>query len=57
MVGGYCMMKAAMHTMVESMQKEFIADGVRINALAPGFIYSDMANGLIDTLPDKSMVG
>jgi NAD(P)-dependent dehydrogenase (short-subunit alcohol dehydrogenase family) len=43
--------KAAVHMMTKSMASEFAAENIRINAVAPGYINTDMTRGGIEN-PD-----
>ena len=43
--------KAAVHMMTKSLASELALDNIRVNALAPGYIQTDMAQGGIDN-PD-----
>lgn len=43
--------KAAVHMMTKSLASELALDGIRVNALAPGYIQTEMSQGGIDN-PD-----
>ena len=47
-LGPYSATKAAVESMVRAMSKELAPRGVRVNAVAPGYIATDMTSGLTD---------
>jgi len=48
----YCGAKAGMIGMVRAMALDFADKGVRVNAIAPGFIETDLARGIAAQEPD-----
>jgi NAD(P)-dependent dehydrogenase (short-subunit alcohol dehydrogenase family) len=42
----YCASKAAMHQMTKVMAVEWAKDNIRVNCVAPGYIMSDITEGL-----------
>lgn len=48
----YSMTKAAINSMVKSLAKEFGPSNIRVNAIAPGFILSDMNKRFFDNPED-----
>src|SRR5262249_46430633 len=42
----YCASKAAMHQMTKVMAVEWAKDNIRVNCIAPGYIMSDITEGL-----------
>ena len=54
-VGAYSVSKLALNGLTASLAREFAHDGIRVNAIAPGFVESDAArDGLSET--HKAMV-
>lgn len=51
----YCASKAGMIGMTKSMAKEYGGRGIRVNAVAPGFIETDMTAKLSDEVKNKYM--
>ena len=49
----YCSAKAGIIGLTKSLAHEYAKRGIKVNAVAPGFIASDMTNGLNDTIKDK----
>lgn len=45
---GYCGTKAAVHQMTKVMAIDLASRGIRVNAVAPGYIRTDMVQDLID---------
>ena len=41
-IGAYCAAKAAMVNFTRTLAKEWVADGIRVNALTPGTVATDM---------------
>lgn len=54
---GYCGTKAAVHHMTSVMAIDLAPHGIRVNAVAPGYIRTDMVQDLIDagTLDEKRL--
>jgi NAD(P)-dependent dehydrogenase (short-subunit alcohol dehydrogenase family) len=46
LIGLYCSSKAALHALTRVMAQEWSALGVRVNALAPGPVMTDMVRGI-----------
>lgn len=55
---GYCATKSAVHQMTRVMALELAEQGIRVNCVAPGYIRTDMVQGLIDDgrLPEAPLV-
>jgi NAD(P)-dependent dehydrogenase (short-subunit alcohol dehydrogenase family) len=49
----YSAAKSACFGMVSTLSAEFAAKGVRVNAIAPGWIYSEMTQKALDNDPDR----
>lgn len=45
---GYCASKAAVHQMTRVMSLDLAEHGIRVNAVAPGYIRTDMIRDLVD---------
>ena len=56
-IGVYSMTKAALDNMTVFLSKELMADGIRVNAVAPGLIKTDFAGPLttMDGVPPQSI--
>ena len=56
-IGVYSMTKAALDNMTVFLSKELMADGIRVNAVAPGLIKTDFAGPLtaMDGVPPESI--
>jgi NAD(P)-dependent dehydrogenase (short-subunit alcohol dehydrogenase family) len=48
----YCASKAGVHGMTRAMAVDLGADGVRCNAIAPGWIASELSEAYLASLPD-----
>lgn len=51
----YAASKAGIIGLTKSMAKELGSRGIRVNAIAPGFIETDMTAGLFDEMKDNTM--
>ncbi len=49
----YSASKTAIDGMTRAMATELSPDGIRVNAIAPGFIYSDMTAKALDSDPER----
>ncbi|MDH4563658.1 SDR family oxidoreductase [Pseudomonas sp. BN411] len=50
----YCGSKAGVHGFTRAMAVDLGRDGIRCNAIAPGWINSDLSHAYIDTQPDPA---
>ena len=48
---GYGASKAAIHQLTKMMASDLTAEGINVNAIAPGFFPSDMTDGFFDAVP------
>ncbi len=53
MFGAYAAAKSAMTSMTRTMAKEVGPDGVRVNAICPGFIFGDSVQWYLQSLADQ----
>ena len=49
----YCTTKAGIHGMTRALAVELGADAIRVNAIAPGWIETDLVKAYIASVPDK----
>ena len=50
----YCASKAGLHGLTRAIAVDHGAEGVRCNAVAPGWIDTDLNNGFIESMPDPA---
>ncbi len=50
----YCASKAGLHGLTRAIAVDHGADGVRCNAVAPGWIDTELNEGFIDSMPDPA---
>lgn len=50
----YCASKAGVHGLTRALAVDLGKDGVRCNAIAPGWINSDLSDAYIDAQPDRA---
>jgi NAD(P)-dependent dehydrogenase (short-subunit alcohol dehydrogenase family) len=55
-IGLYCSSKAALHAMTRVMAKEWAGTGVRVNAVAPGPVMTDMVRAVGDETFIQAMI-
>ena len=54
MFGAYAAAKSAMTSMTRTMAKEVGPDGIRVNAICPGFIFGDSVQWYLQSLADQN---
>ena len=54
MHAGYCASKAGLHGLTRAVAVDHGSDGVRCNAIAPGWIDTDLNEDFINTMPDPA---
>ena len=50
----YCASKAGLHGLTRAVAVDHGAEGIRCNAVAPGWIDTDLNEGFIDSMPDPT---
>jgi meso-butanediol dehydrogenase/(S,S)-butanediol dehydrogenase/diacetyl reductase len=50
----YCASKAGIHGMTRALAVDLGADGIRCNAIAPGWIASELSDSYLDSFPDPA---
>ncbi|SJM64494.1 SDR family NAD(P)-dependent oxidoreductase [Gulosibacter sp. 10] len=50
----YCAAKAGVHGLTRALAVDLGADGIRCNAIAPGWIASDLSEAYLDGMPDPA---
>lgn len=55
-VGPYSVSKSALIQLTKTMALEFARFGIRVNALAPGYIETDINRGFLDSAPGQAML-
>lgn len=53
---GYSVAKAGVNALTKGLAKEFGASGIRVNAIAPGFIYSKMNEQFLNSAEDMKEI-
>ena len=57
MFGAYAAAKSAMTSMTRTMAKEVGPDGIRVNAICPGFIFGESVKWYLQSLADQNDIG
>ena len=50
----YCASKGAIHAMTKALAVDLGAQKIRVNAIAPGWIHSDLVEAYIAAIPDRT---
>jgi 3-oxoacyl-[acyl-carrier protein] reductase len=52
----YCASKAALGTITKSLARAYAKDNIRVNAIAPGFVISDMGERMAKALGEETLL-
>jgi NAD(P)-dependent dehydrogenase (short-subunit alcohol dehydrogenase family) len=55
-MGVYAITKGVLENLTIGLSKEFLRDGIRVNAVSPGTIKTDIIDDIVDSMP-KIMIG